>query len=78
MHLLQMGNRAALQDALEKLPPPLLEVILLSDVEEMKYKEIAMVLQIPIGTVMSRISRARAAVRRALEAQLASPRGYRA
>jgi len=77
-NLIQMGNRAALQDALEKLPPPLLEVILLCDVEEMKYKEIAIVLQIPIGTVMSRISRARATVRRALEAQPKSSREFRA
>jgi RNA polymerase sigma-70 factor (ECF subfamily) len=66
MNLIQMGDCAALQAAMEKLPSPLLEVILLCDVEEMKYKEIAVVLEIPIGTVMSRISRARANVRRAL------------
>jgi RNA polymerase sigma-70 factor, ECF subfamily len=68
MNLIQMGNRAALQTAMEQQPAPLLEVILLCDVEEMKYKEIAMVLEIPIGTVMSRIARARAGIRRALVA----------
>jgi RNA polymerase sigma-70 factor (ECF subfamily) len=75
MNLIQMGNRAALQTAMEQLPAPLLEVILLCDVEEMKYKEIAMVLEIPIGTVMSRIARARADIRRALEAVYEPSRG---
>jgi RNA polymerase sigma-70 factor (ECF subfamily) len=59
----------ALHAAMEKLPPPMLEVLLLSDVEEMKYREIAMVVGIPIGTVMSRIARGRAFVRRELEKQ---------
>ena len=66
LNLIQMGDRAALQAAMEKLPAPLLEVLLLCDVEEMKYKEIAIVLEIPIGTVMSRVARARASVRRSL------------
>jgi RNA polymerase sigma-70 factor (ECF subfamily) len=51
---------------MEKLPAPLLEVLLLCDVEEMKYKDIAAVLEIPIGTVMSRVARARANIRRLL------------
>jgi RNA polymerase sigma factor (sigma-70 family) len=67
MNLIRMSDRAALEAAMEKLPPPLLEVILLCDVEEMKYREIATVLEIPIGTVMSRIARARAALRSVLE-----------
>ena len=66
MNLIQMGDCAGLQAAMEKLPSPLLEVILLCDVEEMKYKEIAVILEIPIGTVMSHISRARAGVLRAV------------
>ncbi len=66
LNLIQMGNRAALQAAMENLPTPSLEVLLLCDVEEMKYKEIAIVLEIPIGTVMSRVARARASVRRSL------------
>ena len=66
MNPIQMGDCAAIQAAMEKLPSPLLEVILLSDVEEMKYKEIAAILEIPIGTVMSHISRARVGVLQAL------------
>jgi RNA polymerase sigma-70 factor (ECF subfamily) len=73
MNLIYMANRAALQAAMEQLPPPLLEVILLCDVEEMKYREIAVTLEIPIGTVMSRISRAREALRIALDAYRLSP-----
>jgi RNA polymerase sigma-70 factor (ECF subfamily) len=77
-NLLQMADRAALQAAMETLPPPLLEVILLCDVEEMKYREIASTLEIPVGTVMSRIARARTALRSALEDQRYSSRGRRA
>jgi RNA polymerase sigma-70 factor (ECF subfamily) len=77
MNLIKMSDRAALEDAMGQLPLPLLEVILLCDVEEMKYKEIAMILKIPIGTVMSRVSRARASVRRTLKAQHKLCRGCR-
>ena len=77
MNLIQTADRAALQSAMEQLPPFLLEVILLCDVEEMKYKEIAIVLGIPIGTVMSRIARARATLRRTLDARHTSSREYR-
>lgn len=66
INLMRLADRAALQGAMEKLPPLLLEVILLCDVEEMKYKEIASVLDVPIGTVMSRIARARAHLRQLL------------
>lgn len=76
--LLQLADRAALHAAMEALPPPLLEVILLCDVEEMKYREIAATLEIPIGTVMSRIARARAALRKALEGRQRTSREVRA
>jgi RNA polymerase sigma-70 factor, ECF subfamily len=74
INLIRLADRAMLHGALEKLPPPLLEVILLCDVEEMKYKEIAVVLEIPIGTVMSRIARARTALRKTLQTQNTQPR----
>jgi RNA polymerase sigma-70 factor (ECF subfamily) len=76
-NLIRLSDRAALQAAMEKLPPPLLEVILLCDVEEMKYREIATVLEIPIGTVMSRIARARTALRAELQVNV-TPREFRA
>jgi len=76
--LILSADRAALHDAMEKLPAPLLEVILMCDVEEMKYKDIASVLDLPIGTVMSRIARARAALRNSLEAAMAFNRESRA
>jgi RNA polymerase sigma-70 factor, ECF subfamily len=75
--LIRLSDRAALHAAMEKLPPPLLEVILLCDVEEMKYREIATVLEIPVGTVMSRIARARTALRGELQATV-TPREFRA
>jgi RNA polymerase sigma-70 factor, ECF subfamily len=76
--LLQLADRTALSAAMETLPPPLLEVILLCDVEEMKYREIAAALEMPLGTVMSRIARARAALRTALETQHGLSREFRA
>jgi RNA polymerase sigma-70 factor (ECF subfamily) len=77
MNLIRLSDRAALHAAMETLPPPLLEVVLLCDVEEMKYREIAAVLEIPIGTVMSRIARARRALRQALESGQGTGKGAR-
>jgi RNA polymerase sigma-70 factor (ECF subfamily) len=48
---------------LEQLPVAYREVLLLCEVEEMSYAEIAATLAIPMGTVMSRLSRARGALR---------------
>lgn len=71
-HLLRLDQAAAVQTALEQLDAPLREALLLCDVEELKYKEIALILSVPIGTVMSRISRARQALRQRLQ-QLGKP-----
>jgi len=51
---------------MEQLPLRFREILLLCDVEEMSYKEISESLAIPIGTVMSRLSRARKALREIL------------
>jgi RNA polymerase sigma factor (sigma-70 family) len=67
--LIRLDNQAALHAALEQLHPPLREVLLLCDVEEIKYKDIAVILDVPIGTVMSRISRARRTLRQLLQQQ---------
>lgn len=52
--------------ALKRIPPAHQEVIVLCDVEELTYKEIAHALSIPIGTVMSRLHRGRALLRNEL------------
>jgi RNA polymerase sigma-70 factor, ECF subfamily len=77
INLMQMADRAALHAAMEQLPPPMLEVLLLCDLEEMKYKDIATVLDIPMGTVMSRIARARANLARSLRGGSISSREAR-
>jgi RNA polymerase sigma-70 factor, ECF subfamily len=76
-NLLRLRDAESLRAAMEKLPLHLLEVIVLCDVEEMKYREIAVVAGIPIGTVMSRIARARVQLRRELEASSAFSREAR-
>lgn len=55
--------------AFEAMAPELREVVLLADVEELKYREIAALLDIPLGTVMSRLNRARRSLRQALAAE---------
>jgi RNA polymerase sigma factor (sigma-70 family) len=69
-HLIRLDNQATVNQALDRLQPALREVLLLCDVEELKYKDIALVLDVPIGTVMSRISRARRALHQLLQSQL--------
>ena len=59
---------------MERLPFEQREVLLLAAVEELRYEEIATLLGIPIGTVMSRLSRAREKLRRAVEPGAVPPR----
>jgi RNA polymerase sigma-70 factor (ECF subfamily) len=55
-----------IQKALQKLSPELRETVILRDIEELEYREIAEVLQVPEGTVKSRLNRGRAELARLL------------
>lgn len=68
--LLARVEQKMIQDTLEKLPVKSREIILLCDLEEMSYQEIGETLGIPVGTVMSRLSRARKAMRELLAARV--------
>ena len=57
--LVSEGRRQYLKTALEQLPKEFREVIILYEFEGLSYKELAAALGIPVGTVMSRLSRAR-------------------
>jgi RNA polymerase sigma-70 factor, ECF subfamily len=67
--LIERSGNDAVQCAIEQLPVIFREVILLCDVEGASYREIAEILSIPIGTVMSRLARARGAVRETFRKQ---------
>jgi RNA polymerase sigma-70 factor (ECF subfamily) len=60
-----------MQRAIDELPMHFREALVLCEVEELSYREIAEILSIPIGTVMSRLTRARKAVRTSLRNNLA-------
>ena len=57
--MIAKADAARLQGAIEKLPPPFRETLVLRDLQGLDYKEIAKVTGVPIGTVMSRLARAR-------------------
>src|SRR5580658_11284277 len=67
--LLARFEEDAIYRALEALPVNFREIVLLCDLEEMSYQEISQALSIPMGTVMSRLSRARRAMRALLAAR---------
>jgi RNA polymerase sigma factor (sigma-70 family) len=55
----EKDNRRLVNHALDQLPAEFREVIILRELEDMSYREIAAIANIPIGTVMSRLARAR-------------------
>jgi RNA polymerase sigma factor (sigma-70 family) len=66
--LSQKLERARIDQAIEELPHAFREVIVMRELEDLSYEEIAQCVGIPLGTVMSRLSRARALLRKALSA----------
>jgi RNA polymerase sigma-70 factor (ECF subfamily) len=75
--LIERTNYRTIQGAIDGLPIHFREILLLCDVEEMSYQEIAETLSIPMGTVMSRLSRARKTLRTNLRVQLQpEPRSF--
>ena len=57
--LLESADRKLLNELLDELPPAYKEIIVLRDLEGLSYKEISSVTELPLGTVMSRLARAR-------------------
>lgn len=57
--LLAAAQSEMVRRAIEELPPEFREVIILREMEDMSYKQIASIASIPVGTVMSRLARAR-------------------
>ena len=72
--LLAQHDAAAMRRLVDALPSPFREVIILREMNELSYREIAAVESVPVGTVMSRLARARAMLRSAWEvAEAAAP-----
>jgi len=67
--LLQRVNAQVLRQALEALPVEFREVIILRELEDCSYKEIAAITDVPLGTVMSRLARARQRLQHGLVSQ---------
>ena len=68
--LLQRIDTELLRNALEELPIEFREVMVLREMEGLSYKEIAALTEVPIGTVMSRLARARKRLQQTLAGRL--------
>jgi RNA polymerase sigma-70 factor (ECF subfamily) len=75
--LLRQEAVSAVRAGLEELPLALREVIVLCALEEMSYEEAAQVLAVPVGTVRSRLSRAKARLAALLRIEMVNPEGGR-
>ena len=66
-HVQKQQTQKIVQEALQKLSPELREAVILRDLQDMDYREIAQVLKVPEGTVKSRINRGRTELARLLQ-----------
>jgi RNA polymerase sigma-70 factor, ECF subfamily len=73
--LIHAADVAMIERAMSTLPDRFRELLVLRELEDLSYRELADVLNIPIGTVMSRLSRSRRALHDALVEEMASGRG---
>ena len=72
--LIKNADSELIRQAMEELPFEYREILILRELEELSYKEIGLIVEIPLGTVMSRLSRAR----KELYVRLGRPQGERA
>jgi RNA polymerase sigma-70 factor (ECF subfamily) len=72
--LLQADDATLIARAMRTLPDRFHRLLVLRELEGLSYRELADVMEIPIGTVMSRLARAREALRSALDSELTPPR----
>jgi RNA polymerase sigma-70 factor (ECF subfamily) len=70
--LMQRADAQRVREALEQLPLTFREVIVLREMEDLSYREIADLTDVPVGTVMSRLARARKRLQQCLLAQAAN------
>ncbi len=68
--LIAAADAAALEKALAGLPLPFREVLVMREMNGLSYREIADAIDVPIGTIMSRLARARALMLAALKGQI--------
>ena len=69
---IRLWEREEIRLALEQLPAQCREIVVLGDIEGFSYKEMAEILDCPVGTIMSRLSRARAKLKQALNCRWGS------
>lgn len=67
--VMQNANAAEVRRAIEELPPEFREALVLREMEELSYREIGEITDVPLGTVMSRLSRARLLLKQRLQQQ---------